>query len=113
MAKGIYINTGEDVEVINFKKVDDVIVNYNTERLSDKLTIYFNEDDTDDVITINDMEYGLPALIKIKGKTNNYFIDALIRTLEDFETDEIYLYEDDFYEEYDEYDDDYSYENDY
>lgn len=114
MAKGIYINSGEELEVINFKKIDEIILESDSEKISDSLTLYFSEEETGDIITINDTEYNLPAVLKIKGKPNQCLIDALVKSLESFETEETYINEDDFYDDDFEdknYDD--SYESDY
>jgi len=111
MPKGIYINNSEDLEIVNFKRVNEVIEEYDTEKIFDNLTICFNNnDDSENCITINDIEYALPALIKIKGKSNQYFLDMLMESLANFETEEIYLDGNDFYDRKSELDNESTYE---
>lgn len=101
MKKGIYIDESRNVEIVKFTKISEYVSGEKT-KLTDILTIHASSE-AEDFVTINDDEYGLPALVVPKAKMNEYDMEELLSLFENADFDEgLEISDEDFFSEDDE-----------
>lgn len=98
MKKGLFLDEDFSAEIVTYSKIAEYVDDSTRKKICDVLTIYHTED-SDTIVTINNKEYGLPAMIVPSNKMNGYDLEVLLNMFEEIEDNEIFIDEDYFYEE--------------